>query len=286
VPNKIERIRRSHLEQYAGCPYSLYLQLVLGKVPPMGKHAQLGIIVHQIIDQMSEHDLTLVEARKKLIEEIEIWNTQVPEENKEYSTIDDELIGVGSICLDNFFMIKNEFHQPYESEKNIIFELEENLPKISCTLDRITTVNGNKHIHDWKTGKPMAGQKLITDLQPPLYIWAVFCEYGILPKTFTLHYLQHNKNLTYTLVDAENVIYEVQTSRTKYTLDVKKALEVTKKILSGIQNNQFNMPSDKTHLWRCSNFCWFGMTNQCAGSVNEQWKAAKRIRKEDKSDKI
>ena len=57
--NMFAVIRRSHLEQYAGCPYSLYLQLVNGITPPMGKHAQLGVIVHELIEQISARTMNI-----------------------------------------------------------------------------------------------------------------------------------------------------------------------------------------------------------------------------------
>ena len=73
-------IRRSHIEQYAGCPYSLYLQLILGIEPPMGRHAQLGVIVHELIDKLSEYEFSLDEAKKELIEKIEEWNLKTEDE--------------------------------------------------------------------------------------------------------------------------------------------------------------------------------------------------------------
>ena len=260
-------IRRSHLEQYAGCPYSLYLQLVLGIEPPMGKHAQLGVIVHQLIDELSEYDTTLEEAQKKMLEEIEKWNLDTEEE---YSIITSELEETGKNCLKNFWKIKNYFKPTFKSEYNIKYSIEDTLPKISCTLDRIEWNGKDIHIHDWKTGKPMSGKKLVEDLQPPLYIYAVYKEFGEMPKSFTLHYLNTDKHITYKYMG--DMIYEVKTSKNTYTLDIRQALEKTKKILNGIKHNKFNMPDGNTHLWRCNSLCWFGISGKCSGSQQEQWK--------------
>lgn len=263
-------IRRSHIEQYAGCPYSLYLQLVLGIEPPMGKHAQLGIIVHELIDKISHYDVTLDEMIQELKEEIEEWNLHTDEE---YSIITMELENIGIQCLNNFWLIKDQFGRKFESEYNVKYSLDDDLPMISCTLDRIAWNGKDIHIHDWKTGKPMTGQKLIKDLQPPLYIYAVYKEFGELPKTFTLHYLNPNKHLTYKLVG--DMRYEVKTSRNTYVLDINDALERTKEILKNIKDNVFTMPNESTHQWRCNNMCWFGISGKCAGSQDEQWKKLK-----------
>lgn len=260
-------IRRSHIEQYAGCPYSLYLQLMLGIEPPMGKHAQLGVIVHELIDKISHYDVTKSEIKEELLEQITAWNMSTDDE---YSIITMDLEEVGIKCLDNFWLIKEEFGSDYKSEYNVKYSIDEDLPKISCTLDRISFDGDDIHIHDWKTGKPMSGQKLVTDLQPPLYLYGVYKEFGTMPKSFTLHYLNPNKHIVYNKI--EEMKYEVKTTRNTYTLDVNEALERTKKILEGIKKNKFNMPENDTHLWRCRNMCWFGTSGKCEGSQQEQWK--------------
>ena len=266
--NMFTVIRRSHLEQYAGCPYSLYLQLVNGITPPMGKHAQLGVIVHELIEQISEGMYSLQEAEVLLDERIVDWNMSTDDE---YSIITMELEEVGHNCLKAFDLIKDQVtSNKMESEYNIKYSIDDNLPMISCTLDRIRwDTDNNIHIHDWKTGKPMSGKRLIEDLQPPLYIYAVYKEFGTLPKTFTLHYLNHDKHLTYKQV--EGMHYEVTTSRNTYILDIEEALARTKKILEGIKNNKFKIPKD-VHNYRCDKLCWFGISGKCAGSMKESWK--------------
>lgn len=265
--NMFSVIRRSHIEQYNGCPYSLYLQLVKGITPPMGKHAQLGVIVHELIDQTSKTDTTLSNTQKELLESIEQWNLSTEDE---YSIIDMELEQTGKTCLDNFWKIKDTFNKDSKSECNIKYSVDDDLPTISCTLDRVVFNGKDIHVHDWKTGRPMSGQKLITDLQPPLYMYGVYKEFGVMPKTFTLHYLQSDKHIVYEQVS--DMVYEVKTSRNTYTLDVEKALTRTKEILTGIKQQKFNMPTKGTHEWYCKNMCWFYKSGDCANSQSEQWK--------------
>lgn len=264
---KFTKIRRSHIEQYLSCPYSFYLQLILGKETPMGSYAQLGVIVHHIIDGMSHHSIDVNEAIERLCSEVKEWNDNT---DLEYSIITEELLSIGIDCLNNFYSIRPLFGSNYTSEENIIFSINEELPDISCTLDRIEFLDDSIHIHDWKTGKPMSGKKLTTDLQPPLYIWSVKSKYGKLPQTFNLHYLRNNKTITYKLTDKNKVLYEVKTPRKLYTLDVLKQLKVAEDVLKGITKGIFNIP-EKIE-WRCNSMCYYGLTNQCSGSQTEQWK--------------
>ena len=265
-------IRRSHLEQYNSCPYSVYLQLVLGKEPPMGSYAQLGIIVHQIIDTISEFNTTHEEAVIVLVDEVMKWNKSIADSiDVDYQYINSELLEVGYTCLENFFLIKGSLTEGYVSEVNFVFSLEEGLPKVSCTLDRVTETADKLIISDWKTGKPMSGKHLVEDLQPPLYIYGVYQKYGKMPDSFSLYYLQHNKIITYNLVDRENWLYEVKTARNTYVLNIKKKLEEVKKILKHMKDGRFPMATE-ANQWRCRTMCHFGTSGECAGVHNSQWK--------------
>jgi len=248
------------------------LQMVKGIIPPMGKHAQLGVIVHELIDHISREDCTLTAIHAALEERIVDWNISTDDE---YSIITDELREVGHTCIDNFWLIKNEFSPDFVSEHKIKFSLDDDLPMVSCTLDRISFVNGDIVINDWKTGKPMSGKKLITDLQPPLYIYAVYSEYGKLPKSFNLHYLSHNKTISYVLTG--DMEYTVKTSRAEYKLDIREALQRTKEILQNIKDAKFPMLNEH---WRCNTMCWFGLTKKCVYSIEDQWKEANETYKE------
>ena len=182
--NMFQVIRRSHIEQYKNCPYSLFLQLVKGIEPPMGKHAQLGIIVHEIIDHSSANQIALPDAIRDMYDAIKQWNLKTDDE---YSIISMDLEETGETCLKNYWKIKDSFNVPCESERNIKYSIDDDLPFISCTLDRICFDGDNIHVHDWKTGRAMSGKKLVEDLQPPLYLYGIKKDFGTMPKSFTLH---------------------------------------------------------------------------------------------------
>ena len=169
------------------------------------------------------------------------------------------------------------FNNDFLTEYKIEYSIDEKLPLVNCTVDRISFVGDAIHIHDWKTGKPMSGKQLIKDLQPPIYIYGVYKEFRKMPKTFTLHYLNAEKNLTYTHIGGMK--YEVKTSRSKYILDVEDAIERTRTILTDIKKNKFEIIDDKEHLWRCDKMCWFGISGECESFQAEGWKQINEERK-------
>ena len=265
IPNQeFQTIRRSHLELYQSCPYALYLQLVKGVVPPTNDYAELGILIHQLIDMMSNRLLTLEEAHIELAKQME----EKFKGNEKY----DLFFNTGLSSLYKFAELQDLFGDTFETEKNIIFDVEAGLPSVSCTLDRIDFVGDHIHISDWKTGKPMSGQKLVNDLQPPLYIEAVRKEYGKYPTTFTLYYLAADKIKKYEHIG--NGIYEVKSGKTTYTLNVSDALKRTKEILTKINNKQFTLPKDVS-LWYCQNMCHHYTSGVCASATKEAWKVLK-----------
>ena len=260
-------IRRSFIEQYNSCPHSLKLQLIENITPPMSSYAQLGIIVHELIEKASSTEVTLPEILDELSERIIDWNLNTEDD---YSTITMDLEEVGKVSLKNFWSLKNELNVgKFVSEQNIKYSIDDSLPEISCTLDRIRWDNDeNIHIHDWKTGKTMSGKRLAEDLQPPLYIYAVYKEYGKLPKTFNLHYLAHQKHIQYKQINDSNM-YQVQTSRSNYILDIDEALGRAKEILKKIQANKFPIPKES---WRCDKMCWYSKAGICKKGNAEEWR--------------
>lgn len=267
VNKPFKYIRRSYIKQYEMCPYSLFLLLVEGIEPPMSKYAQLGITVHSILEHLQTGKITTASALERLQEDVDEWNLNTQDE---YSIIPIDLMEVGRNCIKNFNNIKPLLVcDDSVIEEKIQFSLDKSLPDVTCTLDRISFVNGGIHIHDWKTGKPMSGKKLIEDLQPPLYIYAVYKKYGKMPESFSLHYLNTMKILTYRRIDDNT--YRVKTARSEYTLKIDEALEKTKRILKGISAQRFNIPEEKDVSWYCKSMCWYGLSGYCKTAQTEEW---------------
>lgn len=267
IKKNIKTIRRSYIKQYEDCPYSLYLMMIEGIIPPMSSYAQLGIITHDIIEKMQVENITKDKALRILHSEVEEWNINTPDS---YSVITTTLLENGVNSIENFSKLLPSLSEKALTEKKIEFSLSEKLPTVNCTLDRISIVDNDYHIHDWKTGRPLSGKAFTTEIQPPLYIYAVYKEYNILPKSFTLHYLAFNKSYIYNHIN--DFIYEIKTARSLYKINILDTIEKTKKILSNISKHNFPIPDERKVGWRCNKMCWYGISGECEKSTTEKWK--------------
>lgn len=244
----------------------LFQNAVMGKVPPMGGAAEAGIILHSIFEDVQKGELapSSFDMKQRFEIEVEDWNMKLRDKDDiefEHSIVTDVLLENGRNAIDNWL---NEVYNNlldadrFEVEKNIVFDIgEESL--IGCTLDRITWEGDEIHIHDWKTGKPLSGQNLITNLQPGVYIYAVFQEYGVFPESFTLHYLgEPYKAKTY--IHQGDGIYIIKTPRKTYTLDVYETIEECRRIIKHINNGEFPANGKK---WFCDKMCWYRKSGDC-----------------------
>jgi len=256
-----EKIRRSHIELFNTCPYALYLILIKGIVPPSNDYALVGTMLHELIDQMSAGMIFPSEALMNAVKFIDELDTDKRE--RFYKTAEKTING--------FWEISGMFSEKFESEYNVIYSLGEDLPKVSCTIDRIDFVDDKIHVADWKTGKSMTGKKLVSDLQAPLYLEAVNQKFGKYPETFTFYYFAEDKVKQYNKQPGDKVTYIVRSGKTDYVLDIDDALERTRTILRKINNKQFTIPKD-VGLWYCKNMCWFYDNGICASVGAEQWK--------------
>lgn len=254
-------IRRSHIELFNTCPYALYLTIVKEYEIPDNEYALVGTLIHEYIEKIIEGAIHITQAQQECIDYIN--------EHFKSSDLYERHIETSIKSLETFNEIKDSFGKNPVVEKNIIYSIDEGLPSISCTLDRIDFIDGKIHVSDWKTGKPMSGKKLIEDLQPPLYIEAIKQEYGEYPETFTLYYLAHKKSFQY--IRNEDGTYTVKTSRNEYVLNIPEHLERTRDILIKINNGQFIMHKD-VHQWYCKNMCYFYKSGICMSTSKEQWK--------------
>lgn len=264
VNKPFKRIRRSYLQDYVHCPYNLFLNAVMGKVPPMGGAAEAGILVHSILEDRQNGKLDINYAEDRFTEEVEAWNKGLAGKDPkefEYSLVTDEKLQNGKDgiwCWENHVapMLRNG---EFKTEYNIKFDVEEE-SMIGCTLDRIEwDEDGEIHIHDWKTGKPLAGQQLIKNLQPGVYIYAIYKQFGKWPASFTLHYIGE-KYINKTYNRTGDGLYEIRTTKNIYNLNVMETIAHCKKIIRHINAGEFPANGKK---WFCDGMCWYSKSGEC-----------------------
>ena len=260
---KLDYIRRSHIELYKDCPYAFKME-VIDQIPTgQSIYAKLGSFIH---DEFEKHQLgerTINQIMENSIDALNSWDDEFEpdmiEKLKERTVKSVE--GYAHIIP----TLTNEI---VALEETIFFELDPELPKVRITMDRVDRDSeGNLHLHDWKTGKVMTGKKLSTDLQVPLYIYAIRSHYGVTPKSFTLYYVSEGKTRTYNMVDEDTFVCTVR--KKDYTISITEVLREVKSIFAKIKNGHFSIP-DKPNFFTCK-MCEFKTMGKCSGADTQSW---------------
>lgn len=269
IPN-IDVIRRSYIELYKSCPYAFYNVVVKGIELPNGVYALHGIILHDLFDLYSTSEdkskINLFDLFK------ERYYGEMSENHldfKEKPELFMELYEKGIRAIKNYLAYEETAPKPFETEKKIIFSVGENLPKISITFDRVNKYGEEYELVDYKCGKVYSGQKLVTDLQLPLYALAIKERYGKLPNTFRFLFMSENKERVYHLT-RENT-YECTVRNRKYVVNLTEAIREVKQVLGDIQKGRFSVHQDVSN-WHCERMCQLKKYEVCQGKDVQRWK--------------
>lgn len=264
-------IRRSHIELYKSCPYAFYKEVVEGVEVPNGVYAQVGIDLHELFNQYSCYEEA--SSRKIMIEQwSEIFNNYPDNLFEDVAKID--FYNKGITCIDKFLYYESFMPYPFATEETIKFNISDGLPDVQITMDRINEIDGELELVDYKTGKVMVGQKLSTDLQVPLYTYAVYKHYGRMPKRFRLLYLFEDKERVFERIDDDKMVCTVR--KKDYVVSIQEALREVKTIFGRIKQGHFSIPH-KPDFFACK-MCHLRTINQCSGSIDEKWKQVNESR--------
>lgn len=275
-------IRRSYIELYRSCPYAFYLEVIKGLDTTCSSFARIGVDLHELFEQASLGNIKSAEDMKFLFEGIYSHYTDdlfEPDLNL-YKDMDVPRLRIKLKqqmydAIDTFFnvVLPTLPVNAYALEEKIVFNIGEDLPKVSITMDRIDEVNGELEVSDWKTGALMVGKKLSSDLQAPLYIYAIREHFKKPVRKFTLYYLSENKTRSFIRVDTENYVCTV--GKREYKINLTDAIREVQSVFSQIKKNNFNIPRDTRGMYFTCKTCSFKKNEQCQGADIESWKQHK-----------
>lgn len=267
-PFIVESVRRSYLELYKKCPYAFYLNVVKGLGSSFTIYSQSGIDLHELFDEYSVRDDGSVEEMyERFIEEYE---KNYPKEWYPTEEFRSKMHDRYMRNIEGFFNLRSKVPKPIIREEKIFFTISDKLPTCNITMDRIHEEDGMLVLGDYKTGKVMVGKKFTTDLQAPLYIYAVREHYKRQVKRFEFYYLGESKTRMFERVTDD--IYECKVNNRVYKISISEKIREVRDILSKIESRQFNI-DPRMKPYTC-NICDFH-DKQCAGSDVEIWRQAR-----------
>lgn len=275
--NQIDKIRRSHIELYKTCPYAFYLEVIKGVKSPTSSFAQIGIDLHDLFEQACLGEIE--NSKEMLAQYTDIWNnyedTLFAKDVNLYKDMDvprlrTKLWEQSVTGIERFFNILPTLpKEPFATEEQIIFSINDDMPNVSITMDRIDKVDGELEILDWKTGKAMVGKKLSSDLQAPLYIYAVKQHYNMPVRKFTFYYLKDDSVRTFERESDD--IYVCKVRSNEYRVSLTETIREVKSIFSRIKNEEFNVPRNTKRMYFKCKMCGFKDVDYCKGADMQIW---------------
>lgn len=270
-------IRRSHIELYKSCPYAFYLEVIKGIKTKSSSYAQIGIDLHSLFHQASLGKIT---STKQMINEY----------NPTFSNYTDELfeddlhlykkMTLGDLkeklwiqvndAVETFFHVLSVLPKhAFALEKKIEFPIGDNLPKVCITMDRVDEIHGELEMIDWKTGAVMVGKKLSSDLQAPLYIYAVRHHFLQPVRNFTFYYLPENKVRVFERINDDN--YTCTVGKREYKVNLTDTIREIQSIFTKIKKGEFNVPKNTRNMYFTCKTCHFKKCGTCQGGDIESW---------------
>lgn len=262
---KLDFVRRSYLDDYEKCPYYFWLNVVKGIPQPPTIYTQLGIDVHDIIEEAWKNPVTLQTSLDRFEK---IWNTY--ESDLFGSVSSDKMYERGITSLENAHKLLLELPPPLMTEETLQFSVGEGIPLVQMTMDGVYEDSQGLQVLDWKTGKVLSGKKLSTDMQAPLYLYGINQHLGRVSDYFTFHYLSEDKKRTYEKVTDDKYVCTVR--KREYEISLMETVRRVKTILGRINSGHFSIPA-KPDYFKCK-MCHYREIGMCSGNSEEAWNQA------------
>lgn len=274
TPEKInfeipDKIRRTYIELYRSCPHKFFLEVLEGNESPATCYTQVGIDLHDLFEKgVNDRSYPM----QQMIDDFTvIWNNVYP--SMELFDSEDMKVKMWTRAMESietFYQLLPDIPIPFVTEETIRYSIGEDIPDVEFTMDVVTEdEDGGLHLHDWKTGKVMVGQKLSSDLQAPLYIYGVQEHYKRPVKSFTFYYLHENKVRVFTHDHDDTYVCEV--GKRRYYITLTDTIKEVKRIFAQIKKGNFNIPHDTKKMYFACKMCHLPKMGLCSGADEESW---------------
>lgn len=261
-------IRRSYIEDYKACPYKFYLTAIRGINDDSETiYNRLGIDLHSLFEQASnDRNYTLPDM---LVDYAGLWSSY--EVFGLSDELKDSMYNRGILCIHNFYNVLSLLPEiPYATEVQTVFDVGEDLPQISATIDRVDLIDNMLELSDWKTGQMLVGKKLTTDMQAPLYIYGAESHFNIPVRKFTFWYLQDNKTRVFERQADGSFVCTVKNRI--YRIHPNNVVKEVQSLFSQIKKGNFNIPNDTKKMYYTCKICNHQKSGRCEGADIQAWK--------------
>lgn len=268
-------VRRSYLDMYDECPYSLY-QLLHNDIKTVGNvWSVVGNILHDLFEENSklEYSATSEQIYEEYLFKLESYHNdskfQFDKANLLTSyDVMDRMKDKGKSSIDFYLEYEKLSPKPMYTEHEIKLTISDDLPIVTMTLDRIHISPGFSEIVDYKTGKVYSGRDIVEGFQVATYILGFEEEFGYLPDRFTLVFVDEGKYRIINKIDDNTYVCEIRGKSHTLTLSDKRGK--IKDLLTGMKENIWCV-GNNLNAFKCENFCEIRQLGYCSGSQEQQF---------------
>ena len=264
-----EHIRRTHIEVYRKCPNKFKLEVLEDRPQPQRPYTQVGIDLHEIFEQaVKDRSFNEEKQKAKYLAEF------LPQQMKDGIFVDkneaNAYLKRAMDSITHFNMVLPSIPMPYMVEEQLKFDIDENLPKVSFTMDLVTeNEQGGLDLADWKTGKELVGKQLASDLQAPIYIHGVQQNTGRRVDSFTFYYLKENKVRKFQRVDNDTFVCTV--GKREYYIRLHETIGELQGLFTQMKKGNFSVPNDTKGMFFTCKMCHLKDMGLCLGADQQSW---------------
>ena len=263
-------LRRSFLDMYDECPYSLKQTLKYNIDSDGNLWSNVGNILHTIfeIDSLKDEHSCEDTLYEEFVKEFDILINSSPTLVTDASRLTnydviEKMHEKAKASIKTYVKYQSTASKPLHVEVELKLTTEDGLPDVTMTLDRIDRDGSGKTIIlDYKTGKVFSGKDCVEGFQAPCYLLGFKETYGYLPDEFVFLFTSEDARRTLVKKDDDTYVLTIRNKEHVLTLSESRVKIINH--LTSMTEGKWGYGKN-LNSFKCENFCGVKAKGFCSG---------------------